>query len=68
MNQTNDPFESLNSPPPAPREFRGAWIASVNNIDWPSRPGLPAETQRAEAIAKSCAVHRRARRVGPVRG
>ncbi len=29
-------------------EFRGAWIASVANIDWPSRPGLPAERQQAE--------------------
>jgi len=32
----------------APREFRGAWVASVANIDWPSRPGLAAEAQRAE--------------------
>lgn len=31
-----------------PREFRGAWVASVDNIDWPSKPGLSAETQRAE--------------------
>ncbi len=38
-------------PPAAPREFRAAWIASVSNIDWPSRPGLPAEAQRAEALA-----------------
>jgi len=34
--------------PPAPREFRGAWVATVDNIDWPSRPGLSAEQQRAE--------------------
>ncbi|MFR9780228.1 family 10 glycosylhydrolase [Micromonospora sp. MS34] len=32
----------------APRELRGMWITTVNNIDWPSRPGLPAETVRAE--------------------
>ena len=38
-------------PPPAPREFRGAWVASVTNIDWPSRPGLSAAAQRAEAVA-----------------
>ncbi|BDU72850.1 glycoside hydrolase family 10 protein [Mesoterricola silvestris] len=37
------------TPPPAPREFRGAWVASVANIDWPSRPGLGAEAQRQEA-------------------
>lgn len=34
-------------PEPA-TEFRGVWIATVANIDWPSRPGLPAETQKAE--------------------
>ncbi|MBC9715538.1 family 10 glycosylhydrolase [Streptomyces sp. TRM66268-LWL] len=31
--------------------FRGMWIASVANRDWPSKPGLPAETQRAELLA-----------------
>jgi len=31
-------------------EFRGAWIATVDNIDWPSRKGLPADSQRAEFI------------------
>jgi uncharacterized lipoprotein YddW (UPF0748 family) len=39
------------NPPPAPREFRGVWVATVNNIDWPSERGLPAERQRAEALA-----------------
>lgn len=29
-------------------EFRGAWIATVVNIDWPSAPGLPVEEQKAE--------------------
>ncbi|MGA1360414.1 MAG: glycoside hydrolase family 10 protein, partial [Gemmatimonadaceae bacterium] len=34
-------------PPPVGREFRGLWVASVSNIDWPSKPGLPvAEVQR----------------------
>lgn len=37
--------------PPAPREFRGAWVASVANIDWPSRPGLSSQEQMAEATA-----------------
>ncbi len=32
------------------REFRGAWIASVANIDWPSKPGLPAVEQQQEFI------------------
>jgi uncharacterized lipoprotein YddW (UPF0748 family) len=38
-------------PPPAPREFRGVWVATVNNIDWPSQSGLPAEVMRSEALA-----------------
>ena len=39
------------SPPPAPHEFRGVWIASVGNINWPSKPGLPVQQQQQEAIA-----------------
>ncbi len=38
-------------PPSAPREFRAAWVATVANIDWPSKPGLSANAQRAEALA-----------------
>ncbi len=33
---------------PIKREFRGVWIASVANIDWPSSPNLSAESQRDE--------------------
>ncbi|WP_326648687.1 MULTISPECIES: family 10 glycosylhydrolase [unclassified Streptomyces] len=33
------------------REFRGMWLASVANRDWPSRPGLTAAEQRAELLA-----------------
>ncbi len=33
------------------REFRGAWVSSVFNIDWPSKPGLSATTQKAELLA-----------------
>ncbi len=36
--------------PPVPREFRAAWVATVDNIDWPSKPGLPAARQRAELV------------------
>ncbi len=32
------------------REFRGIWIATVANIDWPSSPGLPVSKQQAELI------------------
>jgi uncharacterized lipoprotein YddW (UPF0748 family) len=35
-------------PPELAREFRGAWIACIYNIDWPSSPGLSADRQRAE--------------------
>ena len=48
------------TPPPEPREFRGAWVASVANIDWPSRPGLAPDAQRAEALA----IIERARTIG----
>ena len=36
--------------PPAEREFRGVWVATVANIDWPSKPGLTSEEQQREAI------------------
>jgi uncharacterized lipoprotein YddW (UPF0748 family) len=37
--------------PPIEREFRGVWVATVGNMDWPSRPGLSVEKQKAELIA-----------------
>ncbi|CAN5796237.1 glycoside hydrolase family 10 protein [soil metagenome] len=46
-------------PPPAPvdttppviqREMRGLWVATVANIDWPSRATLTAAVQRAELV------------------
>ena len=43
--KTADPF------PDVPREFRGVWVASVSNIDWPSEPGLSSEAQKAELRA-----------------
>jgi uncharacterized lipoprotein YddW (UPF0748 family) len=36
-------------PEPA-REFRGVWIATVYNIDWPSSAGAAPATQQAELI------------------
>lgn len=43
--------ESLKGKPPtAMREFRAAWIATVANINWPSKPGLPVAQQQQEAI------------------
>ncbi|MFF8386675.1 glycoside hydrolase family 10 protein [Streptomyces kanasensis] len=32
-------------------EFRGMWVATVTNRDWPSRPGLTPAEQRAELLA-----------------
>ena len=37
--------------PEAPREFRAAWVATVGNIDWPSRRGLSTAQQQAEMRA-----------------
>jgi uncharacterized lipoprotein YddW (UPF0748 family) len=37
--------------PAMAREARGVWIASVENMDWPSRPGLHADSQKAELRA-----------------
>ncbi|MDB6020650.1 MAG: hypothetical protein JWQ04_507, partial [Pedosphaera sp.] len=37
-------------PPAVRREFRGAWIATVGNIDWPSKPGLPVQQQKDELL------------------
>lgn len=39
------------TPPQPEREFRGAWIATVANINWPTEPGLPVGAQRAELNA-----------------
>jgi uncharacterized lipoprotein YddW (UPF0748 family) len=46
--------------PPLSREFRGAWVATVYNLDWPSRPGLPVEEQKREL----CALLDKARALG----
>jgi uncharacterized lipoprotein YddW (UPF0748 family) len=29
-------------------EFRAVWVASVENIDWPSKKGLPVDSQKVE--------------------
>ncbi len=42
---------SRETPPMVTREFRAAWVASVYNIDWPSRKGLSAATQQSEMRA-----------------
>ncbi len=48
--QQRPPYQ--NELPPKPeREFRAAWIATVDNIDFPSKKGLSAENQKQELIA-----------------
>jgi uncharacterized lipoprotein YddW (UPF0748 family) len=37
--------------PKPEREFRAAWIATVDNIDFPTRKGLPPEKQKEELLA-----------------
>ncbi len=45
-------YRPANVKVPEPRrEFRAAWIATVHNLDWPSKPGLPPQQQRAELLA-----------------
>jgi len=54
------PRAAAEAVPALRREFRGVWIATVANIDWPSRPGLPADSQRAELTAlldRAAALH-----------
>ncbi len=36
--------------PKAATEFRAAWVATVANINWPSKPGLTTQQQQDEAI------------------
>src|SRR5690606_4392786 len=36
--------------PEVPREFRAAWIATVANINWPSKRNLTSAQQKEEAI------------------
>src|SRR6202162_2445760 len=41
---------NLTAPPAIRREFRGVWVASVENIDWPSQPGLSTQEQKDELL------------------
>lgn len=50
LHEARAQFSPLLSFPPK-REFRGLWIATVGNIDWPTSPGLPTQTQKDQLIA-----------------
>lgn len=41
------PFHSSAQPKP---EFRGVWVATVDNIDWPSKGNYNPDSQRAEFV------------------
>jgi len=43
--------QAQDGPPPVTREFRAIWVATVSNIDWPSKPGLNTWEQQAELLA-----------------
>lgn len=38
------------APPDSPREFRAVWVATLDNIDWPSRSGLSTSQQQQETL------------------
>src|ERR1041385_9411014 len=51
-NSTGASYQESSIKPPAPmREFRAAWVATVANIDWPSRKDLTTAEQKAELLA-----------------
>ena len=37
--------------PPVAREMRGLWVATVGNMDWPSRKDLTTAQQKSELVA-----------------
>ncbi|AWZ04139.1 MULTISPECIES: family 10 glycosylhydrolase [unclassified Streptomyces] len=44
------PGREPRAPKAVAADFRGMWVASVQNVDWPSESGLSAAEQRAELI------------------
>jgi len=46
-----DAADTTCAAPELRREFRGVWVASVSNIDWPSKPDLSTAEQKAELLA-----------------
>lgn len=44
------PLSVIDLPAELPREFRGAWVATVDNIDWPSKKNLSADQQKGELV------------------
>jgi uncharacterized lipoprotein YddW (UPF0748 family)/DNA-binding MarR family transcriptional regulator len=48
--QTPGDTTVLSQPRQPKYEFRAVWVASVENIDWPSKKGLPVDSQKVEFI------------------
>ncbi|MBL1215416.1 MAG: DUF1343 domain-containing protein [Ignavibacteriae bacterium] len=48
--RVDEVVEQTEDTPTAMREFRAAWVATVANINWPSKKGLSTEDQKREAI------------------
>ncbi len=44
-------FATSQTLPKIDREFRAVWVATVDNIDFPTKKGLPVGQQKAELIA-----------------
>ena len=42
--------KNINAQPAAKPEMRAVWVATVDNIDWPSKPVISSDVQRAEFI------------------
>jgi uncharacterized lipoprotein YddW (UPF0748 family) len=40
----------IDAPAQTKPEFRGVWVATVTNIDWPSASNLSSDVQKAEFI------------------
>jgi len=40
----------IEPPPPAPREFRGVWVATIDHIDWPPKDVFSTEKQQEALI------------------
>lgn len=49
--KVEQPVQIESDLPKVEREFRGAWVATVANINWPSKRDLSTEAQKKEAIS-----------------
>ncbi len=53
-------MSKVDEPPPAPREFRGVWVATVDRIDWPPVNVDDPEKQKVALLAifdRAAALH-----------